>query len=99
MMTIAWFDSKDAEKFGQLLAHMFIEKISPSNEKNKNKTLAKQLEVVDKIYLKIDEFKATHKLNIYKKAKLGSAFKFELINAGYDMTFINKITKGLMQKV
>ena len=98
-MTIAWFDSKESEKFGQLLAHIFIEKVPPSNEKNKSKTLAKQLEVVDKIYLKVDEFKTTHKLNIYKKAKLGSAFKFELINAGYSTSFINKITKGLMLKI
>jgi hypothetical protein len=98
-MIIEWFDSKEAEKFGQLLAHLFIEKVPPSNEKNKNKSLAKQLEVVDKIYLKIDQFKATHKLNIYKKAKLGSAFKFELINAGYDTAFINKVTNGLMRKV
>ena len=98
-MTIAWFDSKDAEKFGQFLAHTIIEKIPLANDKTKHKTLAKQLEVIDKIYLKITEFKTTHKLNIYKKAKLGSAFKFELVNAGYNIEFVNKMTKGLMHKI
>jgi len=99
MMIITWFDSMEAEKFGKLLAHMIIEKLPVNNEKVKNKTLVKQLEVIDKMYLKIAEFKVSHKLNIYKKAKLGSAFKFELINAGYNMAFINKITKGLLQKI
>ncbi len=97
-MIINWFDAKDAEKFGQTLAQFIIERIPPSIEK-KGKSLAKQLEVVDKLYLKIDQFKVTHKLNIYKKAKLGSSFKFELINAGYDISFANQITKGLMQKL
>lgn len=96
---ISWFDAKDAEEFGRVLAKFLIERIPASAEQRKGKSLAKQLEVVDKLYLQIDQFKGNHKLNIYKKAKLGSAFKFELMNAGYGATFVNQITKGLMQKL
>lgn len=98
-MGIAWFDATESEKFGKTLAQLVIERIPISKDKTKSKALTKQLETVDKLYLQIDQFKTNHKLNLYKKAKLGSAFKFELINAGYEIAFINKITNGLMKKL
>ena len=98
-MTIKWFDASDAEKFGQDLAQFFIQRIPLATEKGKSKNLAKQLEVVDKMYLKIEQFKLNNKLNVFKKAKLGSAFKFELLNAGYEPAFVDKVTKGIMLKL
>ena len=98
-MVISWFDAKEAEEFGKSLAQFIIERIPLSKDKTKSKALSKQLEVVDKLYVQIDQFKSNHKLNVYKKAKLGSAFKFELMNAGYEIDFINKLTKGLMKKL
>jgi len=98
-MTINWFNASEAEQFGKTLAQFVIERVPNSKDKAKNKSLTKQLEVADKLYLMIDQFKGNHKLNFYKKAKLGSAFKFELINAGYDSAFINQMTKGLMLKL
>lgn len=98
-MVINWFDAKEAEEFGKSLAQFIIERIPLAKDKTKSKALTKQLEAVDKLYLQIDQFKVKHKLNFYKKAKLGSAFKFQLINAGYEIEFINRLTKGLMQKL
>lgn len=98
-MAFKWFDTSDAEKFGQTLAQFFTQRAPVSAEGKKNKAIAKQLEVVDKMYLQIEQFKLNNKLNVYKKAKLGSAFKFELINAGYPSEFVDQLTKGLMQKL
>lgn len=98
-MIIKWLDATEAEKFGKTLAQFIIERIPLPKDKTKQKALSKQLEAVDKLYLQIDQFKTGHKLNIYQKAKLGSAFKFELVNAGYKIEFINKVTKGLMHKI
>ena len=98
-MIIKWFDAGDAEKFGQDLAQFFTQRIPLASEKEKRKDLARQLEVVDKIYLKIEQFKLNNKLNVYKKAKLGSAFKFELLNAGYEPAFVDQVTKGIMLKL
>ncbi len=98
-MTLDWFDADDAEKFGQSLAQLFIENIPPRTEGGRNIALANQLETVDKMYLQIEQFKADHKLNIYKKSKLGSAFKFELITAGYESAFVEQVTKGLLLKL
>jgi len=98
-MALDWFDASDAEKFGQSLAQFFIKNIPLRSEGTANNALAKQFETIDKMYLQIEQFKVNHKLNIYKKSKLGSAFKFELITAGYEPAFVDKLTKGLMQKL
>jgi len=45
------------------------------------------------MYLQIEQFKADHKLNIYKN-QTGSAFKFELAAAGYESAFVDQVTKG-----
>jgi hypothetical protein len=101
-MVVSWFDAGDAEKFGQSLAQFFIKRVPLTIEGNKSKSaakqLAKQFDAVDKMYLQIEEFKLNNRLNIYKKAKLGSAFKLELISAGYDPVFADQVTKGLIQK-
>jgi len=98
-MTLEWFDASVAEKFGQSLAQFFIQRIPVAAEKRTKKAIAKQLDAVDKMNLQIEQFKLNNKLNIYKKAKLGSAFKFELLAAGYKPEFVDQVTKGLMQKL
>ena len=98
-MTFDWLDAKEAEKFGKLLAQHIIERVPLSNDNPSSKALAKQQSAIDKLYLQLYQFKSSHQLNIYKKAKLGSSFKFELINAGYEVEFINTLTSGLMQKL
>lgn len=96
-MIFNWFDSKDAEEFGKLLAQMIIEKIPVSHDKPTGKALVKQQVMADKFYLQLDQFKSNHHLNVYKKAKLCSSFKFELISAGYEIEFIEQLTSALLQ--
>jgi len=98
-MALKSFDASAAEKFGQSLAQFFIKKIPLTPGNKKNKEIAKQLEAVDQMYLQIEQFKLNNSLNIYKKAKLGSAFKYELIAAGYKPKLVDQLTKGLMLKL
>lgn len=98
-MALDWFDANDAENFGKSLAQFFIKNIPLRSEGMANNALPKQFDTVDKMYLQIEQFKADHKLNIYKKSKLGSAFKFELAAAGYESAFVDQVTKGLVQKL
>jgi hypothetical protein len=42
------------------------------------------------------QFGQTHKLNIYKKAKLGNAFKWILLEKGYDAQFVDELTKEVI---
>jgi len=98
-MTLKWFDASDAENFGRSLAQFFIQKIPLHAGSKDGKEIVKQLEAVDQMYSKIEQFKLNNSLNIYKKAKLGSSFKYELIAAGYKSELVDQITKGLMLKL
>lgn len=98
-MILSWFDASEAKKFGTSLAHFYIERIPPGDSGEKNKSIAKkQQEVVNKMFQQMVRFKLEHKLNLYKKAQLGNAFKWALQDAGYDPVFVDQLTKGLILK-
>ena len=94
----SWFDARDAQKFGISLAEFFIARIPLDAPNKKSKPMLKKQEVLDKMFLQIQQFKIKHKLNIYKKAKLGNAFKWKLLDANYDPALVNELTKVLMLK-
>ncbi|MCR4304501.1 MAG: hypothetical protein NUV63_09810 [Gallionella sp.] len=95
---ISWLDARDAQKFGITLAEFFMERIPLEMPDKKIKSLARKQEVLDKMFLQIEVFKIKHKLNIYKKAKLGNAFKWKLLDADYDPALVDDLTKVLMLK-
>jgi hypothetical protein len=98
-MAFKWLDSSEAEKFGQALAQIFIAKIPVVIEPGKKNSIAEQFKAVEQANAQIDQFKQHNKLNIYKKAKLGSAFKYELMAAGYKPEFVDQMTKGVLLKL
>ena len=98
-MVLKWFDSSEAENFGKSLAQLLIKKTPVSSKNNKIKGIAKQFDAVDQMYLQLEQFKLGNRLNVYKKAKLGSAFKYELLAAGYDPELVDQVTKGLLLKL
>jgi hypothetical protein len=98
-LIFGWFAASQAQEFGRSLARFFIDRMPRDTSNKKNKSIAKRRETLDKMFLQIAQFKAQHKLNIYKKAKLGNAFKWELRTAGYDDEFIDALTHTLMQKL
>lgn len=98
-MKLNWFDASEAQKFGITLAHFVTERLPLNSQKKKDKTVEKQQEVVLKLFAQIAKFNNDHSLNIYKKAKLGNAFKWELKQAGYDDAFINQLTHEIMLKL
>jgi hypothetical protein len=99
IVKLNWFDATEAQKFGNTLAHFLIERLPLNSEKKKDKTIEKQQEVVLKLFAQIVNFKKNNSLNLYKKAKLGNAFKWELKQAGYDDEFINQLTHEIMLKL
>lgn len=98
-MVISWFDASITKEFGSSLARFYAERIPPDDSSGKNKSIAKRQEVIDKMFQQVARFKLEHKLNIYKKAQLGNAFKWALKDAGYDAAFVDQLTKILMLKI
>lgn len=97
-MVLSWFDASEAKAFGTSLAHFYIERI-PFDSVGGSKLVIKRQEVMSKIFQQMARFKLQHKLNVYKKAQLGNAFKWTLNDAGYDPEFVDLLTKELMLKI
>ncbi|MES2048075.1 MAG: hypothetical protein V4447_06725 [Pseudomonadota bacterium] len=93
-----WFDTTEAKKFGRALAEYYIERASQIKAGKKKKGV-KTGEIIDKMFDQVSQFRAGHKLNIYKKAKLGNAFKWRLLEAGYNSEFVDELTHILMLKL
>ncbi len=93
-----WLDARDAQEFGISLAEFYIERIPLETPNKKGKSIEKKQEVINKMVSQIKQFKVKHKLNIYKKSKLGNAFKWKLLDANYDPEFVDELTKLLMLK-
>lgn len=91
-----WFSAKRAEEFGTSLARTFIEKMPPGHSLNESKLASKTEYLLNKMTGQIKSFKQTERLNIYKKAKLGNAFRWTLKDAGYDDAFTEKLVEWLV---
>jgi 16S rRNA G966 N2-methylase RsmD len=96
-MLLKWFDANEAQEFGKKLAENYSVKFTVlEQKKEKAATVAKRAKLLDSMTLETKQFGMTHKLNIYKKAKLSNAFKWVLLDKGYDTKFIDELTKELI---
>ena len=75
-MILSWFDATEAKKFGDALAHFFVEKIPPASQIGDKAFAQKSDKVLHQMADQVSRFKLTNKLKIYKKEQIGSAFKW-----------------------
>lgn len=95
-MVLSWFDAREARAFGAALASFCITKI-PANQKIGDKKFAlKTQKTLGQMTDQVVRFKSQNRLNTYKKAQLGNAFKWTLREEGYDPEQIDQLTKWLM---
>lgn len=98
-MAFDWFNASEAKQFGTALAKFYIAKL-PFDIDNKDKKYENKKEFVAKKTLEqVNDFKLEHKLNLYKKAQIGNAFKWTLKDAGYPDDEINRLTGALMRQL
>lgn len=93
---ISWLDAREAQKFGITLAEFYIARIPSEASNKKSNSMERKQEVLNTMFSQIPPFRMKHKLNIYKKAKLGNAFKWKLLEANYDPALVDELTKMLM---
>ena len=96
---LKWFDAKEEQAFGRLIAEFYVERVPFEAPFSTKKFAAKTQETLKKIDLQIQQFKTGRVLNVYKKAKLGNAFKWVLRDKGYDMQYVDELTEWLMHRV
>lgn len=99
MGLLSWFDAAESKKFGTTLAQFVIEKIPKASHKS-DKEFARKVDYsLEKMTVQIVQFKQQHQLNTYKKAQLGNAFKWTLLDAGFSADYVDELTKWLLQKI
>ena len=102
-MFLKSLDAAEAKKFGAEMAALISHR-TPSEAKDKNQE--RQVKNNDKRHLatlvliekRLESFKKTHPLNVFKKAQLGSAFKYALLDGGYEPEFCSQTTTWLLLK-
>ncbi len=102
-MLIRWFDATAAKKFGTDMALLLAQKSEEEKErlikaKSTRKAEKRHEATFQRIEKELENFKKNQRLNIYTKAQLGNAFKYTLLDRGFDQEFCDKSTTWLLLK-
>ena len=99
-MIFGWFDAREATDAGTALAEFLAERLPVDSAGGKHKqSEKKQKELFPKLFAQADRSKSEHRLNVFKKAKLGNAFKWKLLDLGYDPDFVDEATKEVLARL
>ncbi len=92
----SWFDAGEAIAFGEKLAEYYDQQWRALDNKAAHKQEDKRNKLVAQVLQQAHQFGRAHKLNAYKMAKLGNAFKWKLIDLGYQTELIDLLTKDVL---
>lgn len=98
-MLLSWFDAREAKAFGTRLAEMLIERTPVEGAVGKHLLTKKHEAMLHQLEQQVVRFKAEHKLNAYKTAQLGNAFKWTLKDRKYDTAYVDQVTNWLVLKL
>ena len=98
-MVFGLFNAREASDFGERLANLLIERTPSEGALGKGRVTKKHEAMLHQLEQQVTRFKAEHKLNTYKKAKLGNRFKWVLREKGYDAEYVDQVTNWLMFKL
>jgi len=91
--------SKQVDEFAKSLARELAQQCPPdpaAEGKRPNVTPKKLVAVLEQICGKALGFREQHDLGLYKKARLGNAFRWELNDLGYGKEFVDDVTQRLV---
>jgi hypothetical protein len=85
--------SREIEEFAVSLARDFTARVPPGSGTGDAARIAR---AIDDVCNRAREFQRQKRLGIYGRAKLGTSFKFELKNSGYEDDFIDTLTHQVL---
>jgi len=91
--------SKGVDQFAKELAQDVAKRYPPAMDKGsaERKISQKRLStMLEEIFGRAVAFRDQHRLGVYKKARLGNTFRWELEELGYSKEFIDVATEGLV---
>ena len=95
-MVFKWFDTAEVDAFADAIVKLFMDRFPPSEFAAAGR---KREERFRKVHValarEMQDFRKSHSLNIYKKARLANRFKWALKEAGYPDPFIDELAYEL----
>src|SRR3990172_1665159 len=96
MAILQWFDTREGDELAREIVTELVKRVPPTTLPAKDKKAAIRLRNThDAIFARAGKFARTHKLNVYKKARLANQFKWALKDAGYPPEFVESWTYEL----
>jgi len=99
---MGWFGSvsnKQVDEFAKSLARELAKQCPPdpaSADGRPNVTPKRLVSALEQICGKALGFREQHKLGIYRKARLGNTFRWELAELGYGKEFVEDVTQRMV---
>jgi hypothetical protein len=89
---------KQIDAFAKELADSVAKRYPPTLDRDKNRMVSvnRITRVLEDVFDKAADFHREHRLGVYKKARLGNSFKWELAELGYSEKFVEVATEGLV---
>jgi hypothetical protein len=89
---------KQVDEFAKTLAQELAKRYPPALDKGGERRISQKrvTTILEDTCNRALEFKKQHKLGVYKKARLGKTFRWELQEMGYSEGFVETATEGLI---
>jgi hypothetical protein len=98
MGIFSFFSSKEVDNFATSLVENISKRYPPEMENSGKTGLSEKAitNILEDNCKKAQEFVRDKKLGVYKKARLGNTFKWQLTEAGYSDSFTDTATEALV---
>lgn len=89
---------KDVDTFAKALAQEVAKRYPPALDKGSERKISQKrlTTILEDTFNRAAEFRKQNKLGVYKKARLGNTFRWELQDMGYSEKFVEIATEGLV---
>ena len=94
-MILDWFNAEEAVLFAHEIVREVNRLFPPAEQKGKAIPAKEYQRKFDSLIVRVRTFSSKHRLNIYKKAKLLNAIKWEMKDAGHEEVIVNEFISFL----
>ena len=102
-MLLQWFNAREAVEVGSTLADQFVPRTVPASapvkRSRKKGEPAEPIQELEKFLQRVDREARPLHLNIYKRAKLASTFKWKLLESGVEAPVVDELTRALLVRL
>jgi hypothetical protein len=91
--------SREIEDFAVALARDLAGRCPPADAYEGDHISMRMARAIDEVFAQASAYQREHRLWMYGKAKLGTAFKMELKQSGYPGELVDSVTRQLLFKM